>query len=99
MATITGYTYKVKVKKNTLYYCDFLGRNELTWFDYFTTIELDHEEKSESAIKAMARKNLQVQIATAELGGANCYKMVHLENEHMEIVEVIIKTKQPTTTK
>ena len=89
----TNYDYKVRVKKNTLYYCDYYGRNELTWFDYVTTVRLDHEEKSESAIKRMARKNLQVQIAIAELGGANCHKMVHLENEHMEIVEVVVRTK------
>lgn len=90
---IAGYDYKVRVKKNTLYYCDYYGRNELTWFDYVTTISLDHEEKSENAIRGMARRNLQVQIAIAELGSAKLYKMVHLENEHMEIIEVVIKTK------
>lgn len=92
MAEIVSYCYKVKVKKNTLYHCDYYGRNELTWFDYYTTVKLDHEEKSENAIKAMARKDLQVQIATAELSGPNCYKMVHLDNDMLEIVEVIMKT-------
>lgn len=78
--------YKLHIPSGTRYYCSWTGYMESTWFEYWTTVQLEDSNVKDQFIIWCGKANLMKQIAMKEYKDIRLWKRIEIDSLDIEVV-------------